>query len=240
MGRAASLGNSKRGSQAPFGRLNEGGSREGEKSKSSPPWCRFLWYLSFGQAKERYAPVPGRDPSLRDAVTRTKKRIATPVCAPVRNDRGTGTSSAPVCALGHLPPEGGRLGRAHRDAPLRQRRETDSLRHGEPLPSAPLTAPPEGEPRGAGTSSGASRHLPRARGRLEGGQAHGRPSGGMAFAALRAGAFSRRGCPAVQSRCRGRGRSRRRPRYRACPGRYPRGCRKRDRGPGRRRGPGWR
>ena len=59
--------------------------------------------------------------------------------------RGTGTSSAPVCALGHLPPEGGRLGRAHRDAPLRQRREIDSLRHGEPLPSAP----PEGEPRAA-------------------------------------------------------------------------------------------
>ena len=46
-------------------------------------------------------------------------------------------------------PAGGRLGRAHRDAPLRQRRETDSLRHGEPLPSAPLTAPPEGEPRAA-------------------------------------------------------------------------------------------
>ena len=55
--------------------------------------------------------------------------------------RGTGTSAAPVCALGHLPPEGGRLGRAHRDAPLRQRRETDSLRHGEPLPSAPAPAP---------------------------------------------------------------------------------------------------
>ena len=49
-------GKSKRGSQAPFGRLNEGGSREGEKTKSSPPWCRFLWYLSFGQAKERYIP----------------------------------------------------------------------------------------------------------------------------------------------------------------------------------------
>ena len=151
--------------------------------------------------------------------------------------RGTGTSSG---ASRHLPRAQGRLGRAHRDAPLRQRREIDSLRHGEPLPSAPLTAPPEGEPRGPGTSSGASRHLPRARGRLEGGQAHGRPSGGMAFAALRAGTFSRRGCPAARSRCRGRGRSRRRPRYRACPGRYPRGCRRRDRGPGRRRGPGWR
>ena len=52
-------GKSKRGSQAPFGRLNEGGSREGEKTKSSPPWCRFLWYLSFGQAKERFAPSRG-------------------------------------------------------------------------------------------------------------------------------------------------------------------------------------
>ena len=56
-------GKSKRGSQAPFGRLNEGGSREGEKTKSSPPWCRFLWYLSFGQAKERYTLVAGQDPS---------------------------------------------------------------------------------------------------------------------------------------------------------------------------------
>ena len=60
-------GNSKRGSQAPFGRLNEGGSREGEKTKSSPPWCRFLWYLSFGQAKERYTPARCRDEILRFA-----------------------------------------------------------------------------------------------------------------------------------------------------------------------------
>ena len=35
-------GYSKRGSQAPFGRFNEGGSQEGEKTKSSPPACRFL------------------------------------------------------------------------------------------------------------------------------------------------------------------------------------------------------
>ncbi len=31
-----------KGPQAPFGRFNEGGSQEGEKTKSSPPECRFL------------------------------------------------------------------------------------------------------------------------------------------------------------------------------------------------------
>ena len=132
----------------------------------------------------------GRDPSLREAMT--GGRADRSVDRSLRGERRR-TSSAPVCALGHLPPEGGRLGRAHRDAPLRQRREIDSLRHGEPLPSAPLTAPPEGEPRGAGTSSGASRHLPRARGRLEGGQAHGCPSGGDGFCCPQGrGFFSKR------------------------------------------------
>ena len=35
--------------------MREGPGR-GRNPKSSPPWCRFLWYLSFGQAKERYTP----------------------------------------------------------------------------------------------------------------------------------------------------------------------------------------
>ena len=100
-------GNSKRGSQAPFGRLNEGGSREGEKTKSSPPWCRFLWYLSFGQAKERYTPVTGEilrwQSLLRMTGKVTERSGDRSLCGGGRRRTSSG-------ALRHLPRERGRLG----------------------------------------------------------------------------------------------------------------------------------
>ena len=54
--RGASRGNPK-GARKPrlVVSMREGPGR-GRNPKSSPPWCRFLWYLSFGQAKERYIP----------------------------------------------------------------------------------------------------------------------------------------------------------------------------------------
>ena len=64
--------------------------------------------------------------------------------------------------------------------------------------------------------------------------------GGEREPMLTAGAFSQTGCPAARSPGAERGRFRRRPRYRGCPGRNPPGCRRRDRAPGPRRGPGWR
>ena len=70
--RGASLGNPK-GARKPrlVVSMREGPGR-GRNPKSSPPWCRFLWYLSFGQAKERYTPYAGkgrrplRHPAERD------------------------------------------------------------------------------------------------------------------------------------------------------------------------------
>ena len=46
------------------------------QDRNSPPWCRFLWYLSFGQAKERYTPVSlkGQDPSTRHSGSRSNLR----------------------------------------------------------------------------------------------------------------------------------------------------------------------
>ena len=70
--RGASRGNPK-GARKPrlVVSMREGPGR-GRNPKSSPPWCRFLWYLSFGQAKERYALCAGkgrrplRHPAERD------------------------------------------------------------------------------------------------------------------------------------------------------------------------------
>ena len=61
----------------PFCRFNEGGPQEGEKPKSSPPECRFLWLLSFGQAKES-STVPPRK-AVRNAKSgRTPHRRPSP------------------------------------------------------------------------------------------------------------------------------------------------------------------
>ena len=66
---AASPGKSKRGSQTPFGRFNEGGSREGEKPEIFPSLVSFSLVPFFWTSKRKVRPVPRRDPSLREAMT---------------------------------------------------------------------------------------------------------------------------------------------------------------------------